>query len=527
MASVELREELSCSVCLNIYTEPVSLRCGHNFCRVCIESVLEVQKDLGGYSCPECREEYAERPRMEKNRKLCNIAKHFLAPQTQLEGSGVACTYCAHAPTLAAKTCLQCETSLCHVHLSIHNSTVDHVLIEPTVSLASRKCQTHNKLLEYHCCEDASCICASCFAVGSHRTHEVETLDGATKKKKEKLRKVLDILTSQVGDIEKQVHKLLDRQANERKKSTDVKKRVASMFEDARKQLDEKEAWVMDVISEQEDKIGSKVSHLIQELETQKESKFEKMRHLEVLCKMADPLIVLQDKKTDGKDFAGLKEPGVAEKAVEEEGSLEMRCEEGLITATLYWVVSDFVSKVEKTFYMPKAVDLLLDSDTAVNNVLISGDQKVASWAADGLNRSVSSKRFVSYCQVFTKNSFSNGRHYWEVDTSKSFYWMVGMAYASIPREGSKSKIGYNKHSWCLNRAQNGYLVIHDSLTTTLNPKSDIRRLGIYLDYNAGYLSFYQLCDSVQLLWTFHSTFTEPLHPAFVVWKDGWIRLNS
>ncbi|XP_073492170.1 E3 ubiquitin/ISG15 ligase TRIM25-like [Aquarana catesbeiana] len=527
MASTELREELSCSICLNIYMEPVTLRCGHNFCRVCIEKVLDVQKDSGSYSCPECREEYAERPMLEKNRKLCNIAKHFLVTQTHLEGSGVTCTYCVHAPILAVKTCLQCETSLCDVHLTIHNSTVDHVLIEPIDSLVSRKCQTHNKLLEYHCCEDASCICVSCFAVGSHSMHKVETLDEAMTRKKGKLREVLDKLTSQVGVVEKQAQNLLDLQLAEHKKASHAKKKVTSLFVDARKQLEEKVAWILDVISKQEDKFDSKISHLIQKLKMQKESIYEKMRHLEELCKMADPLLILQDKETDSKDFVGLGDLSIAEETVDEENSSEMRFDEGLITTSVHVALSDLALKMKKASYTMKTVDLLLDSDTAANSVLVSGDQKVASWVSGVLSRSDSSKRFTSYCQVFTKNSFFKGQHYWEVDTSESDFWIVGLTYASIPRKGPESKIGNNEHSWCLNRAENGYLVIHNSLKSKLSLESPIQRLGIYLDYEAGFLAFYQLCDSAKLLYTFHATFTEPLHPAFVVWKGGWIRIKS
>ncbi|XP_073492176.1 E3 ubiquitin/ISG15 ligase TRIM25-like [Aquarana catesbeiana] len=527
MASAELHEDLSCSICLNLYMDPVTLRCGHNFCQVCIERVLDVQKDSGSYSCPECREEHAERPLLEKNKKLCNIAKHFLVTQTHLEGSGVACTYCVHAPILAVKTCLQCETSLCGIHLTIHNSAVDHVLIEPIDSLLSRKCQTHNKLLEYHCCKDACCICVSCFAVGSHRTHNVETLDEAVTKKKGKVKVVLNKLTSQVEGIEKQVQNLLDLQFAEHKKSSDVKKGVMSLFEDARKQLEEKEAWILGVIFKQEDQIDAKISHLIKNLETRKESMFEKMRQLEELCKMTDPLLILQDKETDSKNLIGLGDLSIAEKTIKEEDRLEMRFDEGLITSSLHVALSDLMCKMKKASCITKSADLVLDSDTACNNVLVSGDQKVASWVSGALKRPVSSKRFTSYCQLFAKNFFLKGKHYWEVDTSESAFWMVGLAYASIPREGPRSKIGDNKYSWCMNRAEMSYCVIHDSFVTDLPLKSPIQRLGIYLDYEAGYLSFYQLCDSAKLLYTFHATFTEPLHPAFVVWNDGWIKVKN
>ncbi|XP_072273380.1 E3 ubiquitin/ISG15 ligase TRIM25-like [Pyxicephalus adspersus] len=520
MASTGLQDELSCPICLNIYTEPVSLKCGHNFCQACIEEVLDVQKVCGTYSCPECREEHPGRPVLEKNRKLSNIAKMFLVTP-QLEGFGVTCTFCVHAPFLAAKTCLQCETSLCEIHLNIHNSAVDHVLTEPTNSPVARKCQTHNKILEYHCCQDSSCICVSCFAVGCHRTHKVEALDEAMKKKKEKLGKDLDKLTSQVRDIEKQLENLLDLQVKKHKKVSDTKKMITSVFKEARKQLEEKETWILDSICKVEQKIESQTSDLIRELEMQKESMLRKMHQVEKLCTMTDPLLVLQDKETNSNEFVRSVDPGIVTKRAE---SSNKKFNEGLIMARLHVAFSDFVSKMKKVFYKNTA-DLLLDSDTACHNVVVSGDEKFASWVDALLKRSASPNRFITFCQVLAKNSFGEGQHYWEVEASESSFWMVGLAYCSIPRKGAR--IGCNKQSWCLNRAENGYCAIHNSKEFTIHPKSPIQRLGIYLDYEAGCLSFYQLCDSVIRLYTFHATFTEPLHPAFLVWKNGWIRITN
>uniref|UniRef100_A0A8C5QK60 Uncharacterized protein n=1 Tax=Leptobrachium leishanense TaxID=445787 RepID=A0A8C5QK60_9ANUR len=73
-------EELNCSVCLNIFSDPVMLSCGHNFCRVCIGNVLDTQGRSGLYTCPECRAEFTERPGAQPicpDRK-CSVHKRFL-----------------------------------------------------------------------------------------------------------------------------------------------------------------------------------------------------------------------------------------------------------------------------------------------------------------------------------------------------------------------------------------------------------------------------------------------------------------
>uniref|UniRef100_A0A8C5M8A7 Uncharacterized protein n=1 Tax=Leptobrachium leishanense TaxID=445787 RepID=A0A8C5M8A7_9ANUR len=126
MASADLRDELTCSICLTIYTDPVTLTCGHNFCRTCIEDVLDTQDRSGAYRCPECRAEFEERPALQKNRKLCNIAETFQSSHPEQEDVGIPCTYC-DSPVPAAKTCLLCETSLCVNHLKKHNSFTEDI----------------------------------------------------------------------------------------------------------------------------------------------------------------------------------------------------------------------------------------------------------------------------------------------------------------------------------------------------------------------------------------------------------------
>ncbi|MEE6506105.1 hypothetical protein FKM82_007513 [Ascaphus truei] len=73
----------------------------------------------------------------------------------------------------------------------------------------------------------------------------------------------------------------------------------------------------------------------------------------------------------------------------------------------------------------------------------------------------------------------------------------------------------------------NKHSVIHNSIQTQIYPESPLQRLGIYLDYEAGRLSFYQLCDPIRHLHTVTATFTEPLHAAFCVCEKGWVRIRS
>ncbi|XP_040294515.1 E3 ubiquitin/ISG15 ligase TRIM25-like [Bufo bufo] len=298
MASANLRAELDCSICLHTYTDPVMLRCGHNFCRVCIDRVLDTQDESGVYTCPECREEFQERPALMRNFALRNIMENLLVTQHKETETGIFCTYCVDSPVPAVKSCLHCEASLCEKHLRVHSKSSEHVLSDPSTSLENRKCSVHKKILEYYCTEDSACICVSCSLAGEHQGHRVEMLDEASEKKKGKLRNIFQKLTRKREETEERVQNLEERWRKAQEKASGEAERVTALFTDIRRQLDDLKKRVLNEISRQEMEESLSFSSRIQKLEIKKDELSRKMRHIEEICNMTDPLTVLQEPDT-------------------------------------------------------------------------------------------------------------------------------------------------------------------------------------------------------------------------------------
>ncbi|XP_073484481.1 nuclear factor 7, brain-like [Aquarana catesbeiana] len=350
MASSDLREELDCPVCLNIYTDPVTLRCGHNFCQVCIDRVLETQEGSGNYSCPQCRRKFRERPSLERNITLCKITQRFLSAPPEPEKSGISCTYCLHT--------------------------------------SKRKCSVHKKILEFYCNEDSTLTCAFCVISEEHRGHQLETLEEAFLKKKIKL-----------------LHDGVD---------------------------------------------PARISHMIN--------------------------------------------TGLANKRTRYISGIHIR----------------------------KTVDIL-DVDTAHDGLCISPDKKIAV-ITDSVHRCPDTTgRFKKYYQVLGSRSFSSGRQYWEVDVHGSNEWKIGMCYASIARDGDDSLVGCNDVSWGLHCWDDDYMAMHDNIDHELPDDIFGTKLRVYLDYEAGQLSFY-MCDPLRHLHTFSATFTEPLYAVLCV-EEGFVQI--
>ncbi|XP_073477794.1 uncharacterized protein [Aquarana catesbeiana] len=183
--SPDLKKDLECSICQNIFTDPVTLRCGHNFCCECLSRDLETHKVLEGvifemeyYFCPECKDRYSEsdKPRWVSNITLHNMAKILLSQtKKSLTASRTICTYCVDSPTPAVQSCLHCEASLCDKHLKVHSKSAQHFLTDPITSLEMSKCSDHNKILKYYCTDDSAWICLYCCLIGAHKGHKTVT----------------------------------------------------------------------------------------------------------------------------------------------------------------------------------------------------------------------------------------------------------------------------------------------------------------------------------------------------------------
>ncbi|XP_077327909.1 E3 ubiquitin-protein ligase TRIM39-like [Lithobates pipiens] len=483
MASGDLRAELKCSVCLNIYTDPVMLRCGHNFCRVCIDGVLDTQEGSGDFFCPVCRKRFRSRPALQRNITLHNIAEIFLSAQPDQEKSGVFCTR--------------------------------HLLCDPTLSMESRKCSVHKKILEYYCTEDETCICMSCCVIGGHKGHKMKSLDEASEKKKKTLRNVLQKRLTKKEKTEERVQSLQEHRRKVEEEAAGDTERVTALFRDLRRRLEDLEKRVLRDISRR----ANQISISIQDLEIQNEELSRKLRHIEELCNVTDPLTVLQE--SDTGDLCDTEDGDNEDRERHEEllhdgGGLD-------VAGVLHKGLSDVITEVNVYFYIQGATDILLDGNTANDELQISDDRKTVSGSDIDQNPPETPERFQYWPQVLSSQSFSSGRHYWEVDVGGSDWWVVGMCYPSIERRGEESVIGRNKKSWGLHRYINQYWVVHDSDETPLPPNPCSNRFRTDLDYEAGQISFY---DPIRHLHNFTTTCTEPLHVGSYVW-GGCIKIGG
>ncbi|XP_062381435.1 NACHT, LRR and PYD domains-containing protein 3-like [Sardina pilchardus] len=177
---------------------------------------------------------------------------------------------------------------------------------------------------------------------------------------------------------------------------------------------------------------------------------------------------------------------------------------------------------------------LSMDPNTANTHLCLSEANRKATWNAEKQPHPSHPERFKGYCyQVLCREGLS-GRCYWEAEWDGNGA-AIGVAYKGVNRRalsdqywtGTKDKswLGYNDKSWSLYCAHNTFSVRHNNQSDNIPaPSTFSRRVGVYLDWPAGTLSFYSVSPntgSLTPLYTFHATFTEPLYPGFWLWESS------
>ncbi|XP_063049119.1 stonustoxin subunit beta-like [Engraulis encrasicolus] len=164
------------------------------------------------------------------------------------------------------------------------------------------------------------------------------------------------------------------------------------------------------------------------------------------------------------------------------------------------------------------ACELTLDPNTAYRYLSLSEGNRKVTRGVQQQQYPDHPDRFDFYYQVLCREGLT-GRCYWEAEWSGGEAH-IAVAYKSIQRKGGgKSRFGLNDKSWSLQCSSNSYTAHHNNKNTDIPaPSPHSSRVGVYLDWPAGTLSFYSVSsDTLTHLHTFHSTFTQPLYPGFWV----------
>ncbi|XP_045902249.1 E3 ubiquitin-protein ligase TRIM39-like [Micropterus dolomieu] len=502
-----------CSICLDVFTDPVSTPCGHNFCKNCIRQNWTVTVQC---QCPMCKETFNPRPYLRVNTFISEMVAEFRrsAQHQQVAKPGeVPCDVCTGTKLKALKSCLVCLVSYCETHLEPHltaSGLKRHQLIDPVENLEARMCMKHDKPLELFCKTDQTCVCMHCPAL-NHKMHDVVSLKEESEGKKAKL-----------GKTEAEIQQMIQ---TKRQKLQEIKHSVKLSKEDADREKAEgvqvfnflmvsvqrglKE--LIDTIEAKQRTTEKQAEGFIKELEQEISELMKRRTEVEQLSRSEDHLHLLQS-------FPSLKDAPSTKDWTEV--SVRAPSYEGTVVRAVAQLEETLSKEMKKLLeselkrVQQYAVNVTLDPDTAHPELILSEDEKQVNHGHVRKTAPKKTGRFSHYNFVLGKQSFSSGRFYFEVQVKDKTKWNLGVARESINRKGEIT-MSPNEGYWTIwLRNGNQYRALADP-SVRLSLKSRPQKVGVFVDYEEGLVSFYDV-DAAALIYSFTGCcFTEKLLPFF------------
>ncbi|XP_058654510.1 E3 ubiquitin/ISG15 ligase TRIM25-like isoform X3 [Onychostoma macrolepis] len=503
------QDELKCSVCLDPLKDPVTIQCGHSYCKSCITGFWDQEDQMRVCSCPQCRQTFSPRPALARNTMLAEVVeklKKRKRPSDCDAGAGdVQCDVCTGRKHKAVKSCLVCLNSYCQNHLEQHESLFKgkrHNLTEATGRLQEMICQKHEKLLEVFCRTDQKCICVLC--MDEHKNHDTVSAAAQRTEKQKQLKEVQKTFQQRIQQREKDLQQLREVVESHKSfqslsappESTDVNDDLFSSlvsFDGLRESVHQLRDKLEDFCKEDLKKISDRVHHRSPPSLDPGASALP--------SPYVKPALTSIVPRTSREDFSTKRLKKISDR----------------VTFT------NIVPRTRNDF-LQYSHQFTLDLNTVNKRLLLSENNRVITNTGTDQLYPDHPDRFDYWEQVLCRESVC-GRCYWEIEWSGNIGVFISVSYKSISRKGYECLFGRNDQSWSFFCTPSRYSFIHDNVETRLPVKSIIRRIGVFVDHGAGTLSFYSVSDTMSLIHTVQTTFTQPLYPGFTVHKGSSVKL--
>ncbi|XP_026345377.3 E3 ubiquitin-protein ligase TRIM34 isoform X1 [Ursus arctos] len=470
---LNIQDEVSCPICLELLTESLTLDCGHSFCQACITmNTKEVEISPGEESsCPVCGVRFSL-GNLWPNQHLVNIMERIREFKLNAEEE-----------------------------------------------LKRDLCVRHEEKLRLFCKEDRKVICWLCERSQEHRGHHTFLVEEVVKECQEKLHAALERLRKEQQEAEKLEAAIREERTSWKYQVQTERQRIWTEFSQLRSILDSEEQRELQKLEEEEKRILDSLAEAETELAQQNQLVKELISDLEHRRKW--PTVdLLQDMSGIMKwsEIWTLKKPKPVSKRLKSifhapDLSTVLRMCRELTHVQCYWV------------------DITLNPINLNLNLVLSEDQRqvmsVPIWPVKYTNYGILGSQY-----------FSSGKHYWEIDVSKKTAWILGVycrtRFRNIKfgvKQGTNHQNVYSRY-----RPQCGYWVIglqnkfeykafEESSTShpmvlTISMAVPPHRIGVFLDYEAGIVSFFNVTNHGSLIYKFSKCcFSQTVYPYFNPWN--------
>ncbi|KAM6919184.1 tripartite motif-containing protein 16-like [Xenentodon cancila] len=539
------QKTFSCSICLDLLKDPVTIPCGHSYCLNCINNFWDEEEEKKISSCPQCKRMFTPRPELVTNTMLEAVVEQLkktglqAAPADDHCYAGpedVVCDFCSGRKLKAIKSCLVCLASYCEKHLQPHYDVAPlkkHKLVDPSKNLQDNICSRHDEVMKMFCRTDQKCICYLC-SVEEHEGHDTVSAAAERTERQREMEVSRQQIQQKIQDREKDVKRL--------------QQEVEAINQSADQTVEDSEKTFTELIS----LIQKRSSDVKQQIRSQQETEVSRVKELEE--KLQQEITDLKSKDAELKLLSNTQDHGqfllnypslspLSESTHSSSiNTRPLRYFEDVTAAVselrdqLQDILRDTWTNISLTItdvdvllseptsragFLYYSCEITLDPNTANTRLLLSEENRKVTLMKQHQSYSRHPDRFSGRYQVLSRESLT-GRHYWEVE-KKGDVVCVAVSYKNISRSGGwkESGFGGNHKSWSLHCLSDKYEFWYNNIKTSISgPRSS--RIGVYLDHRAGVLSFYSISKTTTLLLRVQTTFTQPLYAGVVVgYTDG------
>ncbi|XP_046706975.1 zinc finger protein RFP-like isoform X2 [Silurus meridionalis] len=425
----------------------------------------------------------------------------------------ILCDYCTEGKLQAIKTCLECRVSFCTTHLMPHKSVEKlkkHKLIDPVETLEDYICKKHERPLEMFCRDDQICVCHSCL-MGDHKTHIITSIEEEVQVKK-----------SQLGETQADIQKMIQKRLNkvqELKSTVELSKTntekekadIVEAFNALMLCIERNQAELLKIMEEKQKAAERQTEEFIRHLQSEISELKKRTTELEQLMHSDEHLHLLQIYPSLGGSLPGSNWSDVG---------VEFYLNVETLKRALPQLQKSLNEEMERVpdiklkRIRQHAVDVTLDPETGNPALILSDDGKQVSHGDLRQKLPANVKRFDFSPCIMGKQGFSSGRFYYEVQVRGKTKWDIGVAWESVKRKG---EITYSTENgfWLLCLRNGSEYKACDSPPVPLSLTKAPQRVGVFVNYEEGLVSFYNV-DTKSLIYSFTGqTFGEKIFPFF------------
>uniref|UniRef100_A0A8C1QFT1 FinTRIM family, member 9 n=1 Tax=Cyprinus carpio TaxID=7962 RepID=A0A8C1QFT1_CYPCA len=560
--------QFNCSICLDLLKNPVTLNCGHSYCKSCITGCWDQDDQKGVYSCPQCRQVFTPRPVLGKNTMLAEVVENLRKRKLQTiqlddyygkPGDGE-CDVCTEEKNKAIKSCLVCLESYCQNHFEHHeefHSKKRHKMTDATGQLQEMICTLHDRLLEMYCRTDQCCICVLCM-LDEHKKHETVSPAEERTEKQKLLEETQRTFQQKIQEKETELEELRETVESHKRSAQTAVEDSERIFTELIRSIERRRSEVTRLIRDQEKTEVSRAEEQLKRLEQEIEDLRRRDIELEQLSHTDNHIHFLQSFQslsvspgsTDSPSIifsSRLSFDDVGKSVSDLREKLEHFCREEMEkihSKAKYIEIIPTPELKTRDEFLQYFFQFTVDSNTVHKNLHLSKGDRVITYTDTDQPYPDHPDRFDTLQQVLCRESVC-GRSYWEVEWSGRVE--ITVSYKSISRKGHDDdddddedknedheeddtnydtcEFGRNDQSWCLFCSDSSYSFWHHNKGIKLPEVSSSSRIGVYVDHGAGTLSFYSVSDTMTLIHRVHTTFTQPLYPGFEIFDDSILKL--